>query len=187
MKKLPDGKKSLSTYKSGDMPSLKPLIVPGIVALIVLIASILLAYSLGYGQGRDSANQQRDSFYRERITELAGFGASTPTPPPVNTLTPQPIDAPSPTPNVPVISRQDSLFARIDKIEGEQLTLLLLGPTGIPTGQVLVINIGREIRLYQSSNTVIANLKPGDNVLLSTTREGTNPPQVQNLVVLPTP
>jgi hypothetical protein len=185
MKKLPSGNRNLPTYKSGDLPSLKPLIVPGIVALIVLVASILLAYSLGYGQGRDTANQERDNFYRGRITELAGFGASTPTPQPVNTLTPQPIDAPSPTPSAPPVSKQDSIFARIDKIEGEQLTLLLLGPTGIPTGQVLVLNIGKEIRLYQSSTTVVANLKPGDNILLSTIREGTNPPQVQNLVVLP--
>jgi hypothetical protein len=186
MKRLPDGKKNLTSSKSGDLPPLKLLLVPGIVALLVLVASIILAYSLGYGQGRDSANNERDKFYQERITQLAGFGASTPTVLPVGSTTPQPIDAITPTPQ-PVISRQNSLFARIDKIEGEQITLLLLGPTGVPTGQVLTISVGKEIRLYQANPSAIANLKPGDNVLLSTLQEGNNPLQVQNVVVLPAP
>ncbi len=143
-----------------------PFLVPGLLIISLMIGVFILAYGLGVDKGKRSANDERDSFYQDRIARLGG----TP-----NSLT---------TPGAGLVFGSNQVSARIDKIEGNKVTVILLSPNGAPSGVSLVVVIGTETQVFKSSNAQTGELHPGDNIILIGEKSGdTFTPR--SIVILP--
>ncbi len=154
-------------------------IVPGLLLLALLVGVFILAYGIGSDRGKRAANDERDAFYQERIARLVA--ASGPTVTPGASITP---GTPSGTLTAGPNAATTQTYARIDKIEGDRITVLLLGPNGLPTGVSLVVVTGKTSQVYKSSETQPTELRPGDNVVVNTEKNGDNY-IVRTIIVLP--
>ncbi len=150
---------------------LTPFIVPAALVIALLIGVAILAYSLGVSRGRGTANLERDKFYEGRAaswvaTATAQAAASSTTPGPKSGAS---------FPN----------YARIDKVEAEQVTVLLLNDSGTPTGTTLVIAIGPQTKVWRNVPTQTVELKPGDAILFAGERNDKGNFEARSIVVLP--
>jgi hypothetical protein len=133
-------------------------LIPGILLVALIIGVFILAYGIGVDQGKRAANDERNAFYQERIARLVGS---------------VPLTAdPNATPGATTSPNGVQTMARIDKIEGDRVTVILLNPNGAPTGVSLVVVLGRPVQVYKSSDSQVSELKPGDNVLINGDKVG---------------
>jgi hypothetical protein len=153
----------------------------GVAALLIVVAIAYLAYNIGVGQGRSAANDERDAFYRARAGQLSGFGAT-------GTVTPATDSARSgPTVSGGNERTQDNLFARIEKVEGDKITLTMLGANGLPNGQTLVLSLSKDAQLYQTNSLAVQadSLRSGDNILLAIAKDSSGANVIQMIIILP--
>jgi len=139
-------------------------LIPGILLLMMLIGVFILAYGFGVDQGKRAANDERNAFYQDRIARLTG---SAPLPPDASTTPGTPGTRPASSGNVQTL-------ARVDKVEGDRITVVLLGPNGAPSGVSLVIVLGKTLQVYKSTDSAVTELRPGDNILVTGDRNGAN-------------
>lgn len=156
-------------------------LIAGVACLLIVVAIAYLTYNIGLGQGRSTANEERDAFYRSRAGQLGGFGAT-------GTITATTTGSPL-VPSVTAGSGrgQDNVFARIDKVEGDKLTLAMLGANGLPNGQTMVLTLGKDAQLYQTSSiaTQQDSLRSGDNILLAVGKDSNGTSIIQMIIILP--
>jgi hypothetical protein len=130
------------------------LLFPLVIGLIVLVAFCYIFYNIGVDKGRTDANAERDAFYQNRINQQ--FATLTPA---INGAgTPSPTGTPAPIPNT---------LARVDKVEGNRLTLVLLGANGLPSGSTLVLTLGQGSQVWKNVSGTPADVNPGDSIVFS--------------------
>ncbi|NWJ96838.1 MAG: hypothetical protein HXX20_13725 [Chloroflexi bacterium] len=147
---------------------LRQYLVPALLILAVLVGVFILAYSIGLDRGKRAANEERDSFYQERIARLTG-GNDTTT---------------NATPGAKPAGNGIQTFARVDKINGDRLTVVLLGPSDTPTGVSLVIVADKGMQVYKSAEGQVVEIHPGDNILITGDKTGDNY-IARNILILP--
>jgi hypothetical protein len=148
-------------------------LLPIIIGVILIVAASYLFYNLGVDRGRNEANTERDAFYKDRINQILG----TSTPDPNATLTPGPTLTPATAPTT---------LAKVDRVEGNRLTLLLLGPNGTPSGSTLVLTLESGTQVWRSVNGTTSELVPGDSIVFSGERNSTDGSfSARSVVVLP--
>jgi len=184
MRRLPSGKSGSGPKIQPEPPRLPPsqptiskqpfklpiLLIPGILMLVLMVGFFILAYGIGLDQGKRAANDEREAFYQERIARLGGVGAISP--------------EANGTPGSRSPGGAGQTFARVDKIEGDKVTVILLGPGGTPTGVNLVITLNKAAQVYKTSEAQPGELRPGDNILITGDKTGDNF-VARNVVVLP--
>lgn len=151
-----------------------------IVVLAVLLGVVAFtSYKLGVQRGIDVGNADRTAFYEQRIKELTNYGSSTGS---TTSTTP----ATNTTPGaVPAISTGAGTLARIDKIDGDKMTVLILDKTGLPTGVSLVISLNQQPPIWKSDRTDSAILAPGQNILFVGDTDKAGNVTVRNVLILP--
>jgi len=160
--------------------------------LIIVAFAILLgvaaygAYKIGVNKGIDVGNADRDLFYKQRIAELTNYGAATPLPSgtPGSQTTP---GATTATANNPIITSGQGTLARVDKVEGDKMTVLLLdSKTGAPNGVSLIISLSQQPTVWKSDRTDSTALAPGQNILFVGESSGNNGTYtVRGVLILP--
>ena len=84
-----------------------------IVAFAILLGIVAFgAYKIGENRGIDLGNADRDAFYRQRIAELTGYGATAT---PSTSSNSSPGVTTTPAPSAAITAGQGTL-ARVDKI-----------------------------------------------------------------------
>lgn len=162
-------------------PTLGQFVVPAILVLMLMVGVALLAFSLGVSRGRDNANAERDRFYEGRSSSWRA--AAT-----VQAANPVATADPNATPSVKSgYNLANATLARIDKIDGEKLTVLLLDAAGQPGGPTLVVNITKQTQVWRNVPNQAAELKPGDAILFVGDRNDKGDFDARNVVVLSTP
>ncbi len=153
---------------------LRPYLLPIVIGLIILVAVLYIFYNLGVDKGRSDANTERDSFYQARIAQLV----TSPTPGPNGT----PATSSTARPN----STTTSSIARVDKIEGNKLTLQLVSPSGAPTGSTLILTLGANSLIWKSVNSQPGELKTGDNVVFVADKDNADGSlDTRSVIILP--
>jgi hypothetical protein len=137
------------------------LILPLVIGLIVLVAFCYIFYNIGVDKGRADANAERDAFYQNRVNQQF----ATPTPGTNASGTPSATGTPAPVPNT---------LARVDKVEGNRLTLVLLGANGLPSGSTLVLTLGQGSQVWKNVSGTPADVNPGDSIVFSGERNNTD-------------
>lgn len=139
-------------------PQVWPYLVPGLLLLSLLIGVFILGFGIGVDRGKRSANEDREAFYQDRLARLGNSTAASGNP---GSL---PLAG-----NGPV-----QLVARVDRLEGDKITALLLGPNGTPTGATLVFLLTKNVQVYKSFDLQPSELHPGDNIVFNGTKTGEN-------------
>ena len=158
-----------------------------IVAFAFLLGVVAYgAYKIGVNQGVEVGNADRDLLYKQRIAELTNYGAATP----AASGTPGTQTTPGATTTAssnPVITSGQGTLARIDKVEGDKMTVLLLdSKTGAPNGVSLVISLSQQPTVWKSDRTDSTALAPGQNILFVGESNGNNGTYtVRGVLILP--
>jgi hypothetical protein len=148
---------------------LRQYLLPSLLILALLVGVFILAYGIGLDRGKRTANDERDTFYQERIAHLTGASITTT----------------NGTPGAkPAVPGGVQTFARIDKIEGDRITVVLLGTGGTPTGISLVVVAGKSVLIYKSTEAQAVELHLGDNILITGDKTGDNY-IARNILILP--
>ncbi len=175
-KLLTDGTGPGPTPRPGRPSNLTQYIIPGILVLALLIGVAILSYSFGVSRGKGSANSQRDDFYISRQSSWNAT-ATAESSNPANTANGSSTAGAS-------LSLPPSSYARVDKIEGDKVTMLLLNGAGQSTG-TLVVTITKQTLIWRGSPDQIVELKPGDGVLVSGQRVEGGGYEARTVIVLP--
>lgn len=151
-----------------------------IVVLAVLLGVVAFtAYKLGVQRGLDVGNADRNAFYQQRLKDLTNYSSS-------GSATTSTTPGAATTPGaVPAISTGQGTLARIDKIDGDKLTVLILDKTGLPTGVSLVISLNQQPSIWKSDRTDSAILAPGQNILFVGDTDRAGNVTVRGVLVLP--
>ena len=162
-------------------PNLNQYVIPGILVLVLLIGVAIMAYSFGVNRGKSSANAERDRFIEVRQQSWAATATAAST---------NPVASPAPGQTDAAIkpggyTLGTAIFARVDKIEGDKITLLLLDENGKPSPNSLVVNRTKQTQVWRTVPNQPVELRPGDSVLL--VAERTNDSfDARSIQVLPT-
>ena len=151
---------------AGRRDYFKLYFIPGLLILALLVGVFILAYGIGLDRGKRAANDERDAFYQERIARLVGNNPDS------NATT------------TPGAKGALQALARVDQVQGDKLTLVLLNSGGTPTGVSLVILVDKSVQVYKTTEGQTTELHPGDNVLVNGNKVGDNY-VARNIVILP--
>lgn len=151
-------------------------IVPMILVSALLIGVGILAYSFGITRGKASANAERDILYESRQRSWNATATAQ-----ADTL---PTREPG-TGSRPGFNQGSSTYARIDKIEDDKITVLLLNTTGAPTGTTLVINLTQQAQIWRNAAGQPTDLKAGDSILFVGERNEGGNYDARNILILP--
>ena len=153
-------------------------IVPAILLLALLVGVSILAYSFGVTRGKGNSNSERDKFLEARA---ASWNA---------TATAQAAPATDATP-VPIVPQNSfnvstSVYARVDKIDGAKVTVLLLSSAGQPSGSTATLNvIAGKTQVWRNVPTQAVQLQVGDTILFSGQSTGSDTYDAQSIIILP--
>lgn len=153
--------------------------LPLLMVIVLLIGVGLITFSVGMNRGRDQANAQRDSFYIDRYRAWTGEAtvkAVNPAAPGVETVS-------GVSANTFVFS--GGLLGRVDKIEGDKVTVLLLDKNGGATGSNLVATLVPATKIWRSVPDQSADMRPGDSILLSGVRNESGNYEARSILILP--
>lgn len=149
--------------------------LPLVLVIILLIGTALVAYSFGMFRGRDIANADRDTFYVDRArawsAEATAKAATTA------------VGATGAN-NATAYTAPGSIFGRVDRIEGGNLTVLLLDKAGNPIGTTLIAVVTPQTQIWQNIPATPAEMRPGDSILLSGERNESGNYEARTIVVL---
>lgn len=152
--------------------------LPLVLVAVLVIGVGLITFSVGVSRGRDQANAQRDTFYIDRYKSWAAEATVKATNPstPSDSIT-------GTSPNSFVFSA--GILGRVDKIEGDKVTVLVLDKNGAPTGTSLVATLVPTTKVWRSVPEQTAEMRPGDSVLLAGTRTESGNYEARSILVLP--
>ena len=156
-------------------------IIPAILVLVLLIGVGILAYSFGVNRGESNANLQRDNFIQSR--QLSWEATAT-----ADANNPIPTAAPDSTASTTASTGYtlgSAIYARVDKIDGDQISLLLLDQNGQPNGTNLTVNRTKQTQIWKVAPNQPIDLRPGDSVLFVSVRSG-DTFNASSIQVLPT-
>jgi hypothetical protein len=154
-------------------------VVPTILVLTLVIGVGILAYSFGVSRGKGNSNSERDQFLEARAASwnatataqasgASGGGDTTAAIVPQNSF------------NV-----STSVYARVDKIDGAKITVLLLSSAGQPSGNTVTLNIiSGKTQVWRNVPSQTVQLTVGDTILFAGTLNGTNTYNADTVVVL---
>ena len=158
----------------GKSRPLTQYILPAALVVILLIGVAILAYSFGVSRGRNAANNERDQFYEGRAASW------------VATATAQASAGATPAGGAkPGNTFANSTYGRVDKVDSDQVTVLLLNDSGSPTGTNLVITVGPQTKVWRNVPNQPAELKPGDTILFTGERNDKGLFDARSVLILP--
>ncbi len=153
-------------------------VIPAILVLTLLVGVGILAYSFGVSRGKGNSNSERDQFLEARA---ASWNA---------TATAQaagPVEATA----VAIVPQNSfnvntSVYARVDKIDGAKVTVLLLNSAGQPSGNTATLNIiPNKTQVWRNIPNQTVQLAVGDTILFAGHPNGTDTYDTDSIVVLP--
>lgn len=162
----------------GKPPRMSQYIIPAVLVLALIVGVGILAFSFGSSRGKSQANAERDRFYESR----ASSWQATATAQAANPLAPG--QAPGATSG---FNFAGATYARIDRVEGEKVTVLLLNAAGQPTGTTLVLTLSRQVQIWRSIPSQPAEMRAGDSILFVGQRSSADSAiyEVNSVLVLP--
>lgn len=175
---LADGTNKRPTSYGGSPRTWSQYVIPGILVLTLLIGVAILAYSFGVSRGKGNSNSERDKFLEGRA---ASWNA---------TATAQAAVPLSDTAAAAIVPQNSfnvnaSVYARVDKIEGAKVTVLLLSSAGQPSGSSTVLTlIPNKTQIWRNTPGQLVDLKVGDTVLFAGQPNGAGGYDAQSIVVL---
>ena len=150
--------------------------IPTILVLTLLVGVAILAYSFGVTRGKGNSNSERDKFLEARAASwnATATAQSVPTDTTAAAIVPQ-----------NSFNVNSTVYARVDKIDGTKVTVLLLSSAGQPSGSSVTLNIvaGRT-QIWKNVPTQAVQLQAGDTILFSGQPNGTDTYDALNIVVL---
>ena len=170
-----------STALGGPGNPFMRYVVPAILVLTLLIGVGILAYSFGVSRGKGNSNSERDQFLEARAASwnatataqasgVAGEGAPTT----AAAIVPQ-----------NSFNLKASVYARVDKIDGAKITVLLLSSAGQPSGNTVILNvIPNKTQVWRNVPSQAVQLTVGDTILFAGTPNGTDTYDADTIVVL---
>lgn len=153
-------------------------VIPVILVLTLLLGVGILAYSFGVSRGKGNSNSERDQFLEARAaswnaTATAQAGG------PVGEVTTAAI-VPQNSFNV-----NTSVYARVDKIDGAKISVLLLSSAGQPSGNTVTLNIiPNKTQVWRNIPNQTVQLSVGDTILFVGQPNGTNIYDADSIIVL---
>lgn len=154
-------------------------VIPAILILTLLVGVAILAYSFGVSRGKGNSNSERDKFLEARA---ASWNA---------TATAQSTDSAANATTAAIVPQNSfnvasSVYARVDKIDGTKITVLLLSSAGQPSGSSATLNnIAGKTQIWKNVPSQPVELRVGDTVLFSGQANGTDTYDAQSIIVLP--
>ncbi len=142
--------------------NLSQYIIPAVLVLVLLVGVGIMAYSFGVSRGETNANAKRDAFIESRQRSWDATATA---------LAANPLPTAAPGATDPASAKVNgytlgpSTLGRVDKIEGDKITVLLLDDSGKPSGSSLIINRTRTTQVWKTVPTQAAELRIGDSVL----------------------
>ena len=153
-------------------------VIPTILILTLLVGVAIIAYSFGVNRGKGNSNSERDKFLEARAASwnaTATAQVSIPAATTVAAIVPQ-----------NSFNVNSSVYARVDKIDGAKITVLLLSSAGQPSGSSVVLNVTtNKTQIWRSVPGQPVELRVGDTVLFSGPPNGTDTYDAQSIIVLP--
>lgn len=154
-------------------------VVPAILVLTLLIGVAILAYSFGVNRGKGNSNFERDQFLEARAASWNAT-ATAQAPGAAGDATTAAI-VPQNSFNVPA-----SVYARVDKIDGTKVSVLLLSSAGQPSGNTATLNIiPNKTQVWRNVPGQTVQLTIGDTILFAGKPNGANTYDADNIIVLP--
>lgn len=160
---------------SGKPRRLSDFVVPLALVLVMMLGVGILAFSLGINRGKATANSERDRFYEGRAASWIATATAQAANP---NLTPGNGSKPS-------AGFANATYGRVDRFEGEQVTILLLNESGSPTGTSLVITVNPQTKVWRNTPNQTASLKPGDTILFTGERNDRGTFEAKSVLILP--
>ena len=154
-------------------------VIPTILVLTLVIGVGILAYSFGVSRGKGNSNSERDQFLEARAAawnatataQSSGTGSGETT---TAAIVPQ-----------NSFNVSTSIYARVDKIDGAKITVLLLSSAGQPSGNTATLNIiSGKTQVCRNVPSQTVQLTVGDTILFAGTPNGTNTYDADTVVVL---
>jgi hypothetical protein len=154
-------------------------VIPAVLVLTLLVGVGILAYSFGVSRGKGNSNSERDQFLEARAASWNATATAQATGP-VGEATAAAI-VPQNSFNV-----STSVYARVDKIDGAKVSVLLLNSAGQPSGNTATLNIiPNKTQVWRNIPNQTVQLSVGDTVLFAGQPNGTNTYDADTIVVLP--
>lgn len=153
-------------------------VIPGILVLTLLVGVGIIAYSVGVSRGKGNSNSERDQFLEARA---ASWNA---------TATAQAAGSVGEATTAAIVPQNSfnvstSVYARVDKIDGAKISILLLSSAGQPSGNTATLNIiPNKTQVWRNVPSQTVQLSVGDTILFAGKPNGTNNYDADTIVVL---
>jgi hypothetical protein len=175
---LADGTNKRPNRYGGPSRSWGQFVIPGILVLTLLIGVAILAYSFGVSRGKGNSNLERDKFLEVRAASWNATATAQAAVPPAGASSPAIVPQNS-------FNINSSVYARVDKIEGAKVTVLLLTSDGQPSGSSTVLTlVPNKTQVWRNTPTQLVELRVGDTVLFAGQPNGADGYDAQSIVVL---